>query len=337
MGEFRRTDLCAVAIIGVTVVLSGCTGEAPSPSGQRQEVRFGLALQPPSALAIVAQQEGYFDEAGLDVTVSEYVSGKRALGGLLDGQVDVATTAEVPIVFAAFERRDFAILATIGSVTNEQRIVARRDRGIAEPADLRGKVIATQKASAVHFFLHLFLIRNGMSEKDIGEVRYMKAEQLPPALVDGSIDAFSMREPYVSQAVELLGKDKVTVFAEPGLYFRTEHVVAAKAFLGKEPAAAVKLIRALLRAEAVARADSNRAITVVADMVGVDRSVLATGWGDFELQVTLDQAMITSMEDEARWALDNKLIEADRMPNYLEVIDTAALDELKRQAVTIIR
>jgi ABC-type nitrate/sulfonate/bicarbonate transport system substrate-binding protein len=339
MGQLRRTDRLVVLIIGLAAAVSACAREAPGTSGPRQQVRFGLALQPPSALAIIALQEGFFDEAGLDVTVSEYVSGKRALGGLLAGQVDVATMAEVPIVFAAFERRDFAILATIGSVTNEQRIVARRDRGIADPADLRGKVVATQKASAVHFFLHLFLIHNGLSGKDVagGQIRYMKAEDLPPALADGSIDAFSMREPYVSQAVGLLGRDNVRVFAEPGLYFRTEQLLGRKAFLGEHPPVAVKMIRALLRAEEMARADPNRAVAVVAERLGVAPAVLASGWDDFELQVTLDQAILTSMEDEARWALNEQLVEGDRVPNFLKVIDTTALDELKRSAVTIIR
>ncbi|MES9908569.1 MAG: hypothetical protein ABW150_08700 [Candidatus Thiodiazotropha sp.] len=40
-------------------------------------------------------------------------------------------------------------------------------------------------------------------EKDL-ELSYFKAEQLPDKLASGAIDAFSMREPYISLAREKL-------------------------------------------------------------------------------------------------------------------------------------
>ena len=339
MGSGHRKTV--VAAIATVILLLGAAAlwlaGRPSDDGaaQQRPVRLGLALQPPSALMILAHGEGFFAAEGLDVRVTEYVSGKRALAGLLSAEVDVATTAAVPIVFAAFERKDLKILATIASVGNEQRIVARKSRGIQSPKDLRGKRVATQRGSAVHFFLHLFLTKHGLSGNDV-RLSFMKAEQLPQSLAQGEIDAFSMREPFVSRARGLLAGDAV-VFAEPGLYFRTEHLITTDRFIQGKSGTIRKLLRALLRAEQLARSDPERARRLVAARLDISQSALASSWPDFELEVSLDQALLTSMEDQARWAIESGLTERRAMPNYLEFIHTAGLDAEKPDAVTIIR
>jgi hypothetical protein len=133
-------------------------------------LRIGLSLQPSNALVMVALDQGYFADEGLKVSVKNYPSGTRALSdGMFSGKVDLVTASDVPVVLNSFERQDFSIIATIFKVENLNRIAARADRGVATPVDLKGKRIATQRGSAVHFFLHLFLLENGISEQDIAE------------------------------------------------------------------------------------------------------------------------------------------------------------------------
>jgi ABC-type nitrate/sulfonate/bicarbonate transport system substrate-binding protein len=127
-------------------------------SVQREPVSIALSLEPMSALAVIADTEGFLRKEGLDATIKEYASGRLALQGMLKGEAEFATVADSPIIVSRFERDDFMLLATIASSDNEPKIVARRDRGIARPADLAGKRIGTQKGSAVHFFLHHFLL-----------------------------------------------------------------------------------------------------------------------------------------------------------------------------------
>ena len=302
-------------------------------------VRLGLPLQSTAALAMVAVDAGLMSEEGLDVRVHEYPSGKRALQDLLQGKVDVATCADVPIVFASFQHNDFRIIATIGSLTTSiERVVARKDRGIEKPRDLRGKRIATQRGSAVHFFLHVFLAKHGLSEKDV-EMVFLKAEDLPQALVSGQVDAFSMREPYVGQAVRRLG-DNAVVFADPRVYFRSEHLVASTAFLREHPEQAERIVAAIVRAEELAAGDRDRTIEIVQarlDGDSADPARVGQEIQNLALQVSLSQFLLTSLEDEARWALNFGLVEAAEMPNYLRFIYTDALEAVAPGAVTIIR
>lgn len=324
-----------VALFVLGVVWTRSRGRLQQPAGSApEELTFALALQPPSALVMIALDEGHFEAEGLRIITKEYVSGKRALLGMLAGEVDLASTAEVPVVFQSFERDDFAIVATIGAVDSEQRIVARQSRGISKAGDLAGKHIATQKGSAVHFFLHMFLMKHDLSEKDV-EISFMRAEELPIALADGRIDAFSMREPYVSQAKKLLGDD-ATVFGEPGIYFRTEQLVVRDEFLVDHKEAVRRFVAALMKAKASAREHPPRAEAIVARRLGVTEEALKEFWQGFELRLTLDQSLFVSLEDEARWAIENDLVEAGQAPNFLDFIYADALEAVDPHAVTII-
>lgn len=300
----------------------------------REPVTFGLARESLAALAMVARDRGYFAEAGLDVTVKEYKSGQLALAGFMAGEVAVATTADIPIAFESLVRQDFGIIATIGASDNEPRIIARKDAGIVAPADLRGKRVATQRASAVHFFLHMFLLQNGMTADDVS-VSFMKPDELVRALAEGRIDAFSMREPYISQALKALG-DQGVVFVKPGLYRKTFNVVAANELLKTRPQVARKVLAALLRAEQYAIEHPQQAMGIVAQGLGTRLAEVAGLWADSSLKVSLDQSLLISLEDEAQWIINNKFSHVSQAPSYLALLHLDALKAVDPILVSVI-
>jgi ABC-type nitrate/sulfonate/bicarbonate transport system substrate-binding protein len=292
-------------------------------------------MQESSALAMIAVENGYFAEEGLDCSVTEYVSGKRALTGMLRNEVDAASTAPVPVVFQSFERRDFRIVASIGAVTGLEKLVARRDLGITEPADLRGHTVGTQRGSAVHFFLHLFLLKTGIPSEEVS-LKFMKAEKLPAALEEGRIDAFCMREPYISEAQSLLGEDAVVLEA-PGIYYRSEFLVAMQPVVEEHPDAIRALVGGVRRASEFAEAHPDEAIGIVAGKLGVPRERIEKMWAGFRNRVSLDQSLLASMESQAEWTLKSGLTQGGRIPNYLDFLYLDALESESPEAVTIIR
>lgn len=306
-------------------------------SASEHQIRLGVALQPSSAMIIIAMENGYLSAEGLEIDVKTYPSGKRALlDGLFTGDVDLVSASDAPIVFNSFERQDFRVIASIFSADNFNRVIARRDRGIAKPADLRGKRVATQKASAVHFFLHLFLLENGLSEKDV-QLSFMKAGKLPGALARGDIDAFSMREPYISQAAQLLGPDNAVIFAEPGLYDQSDQVVVLNKILKEKPDAIRRFLKALARAEKFLINDTRKAAGILAKVIKGDRAALETGLSESRYKLELTQSLFLRLEDEARWVIDAKLTRHETTPNFLRFIDTAPLKAVRPDAVTIIK
>jgi sulfonate transport system substrate-binding protein len=332
-----RLAILLAGLIGLCGTSPGTTqATAAEPAEAQEAVRVGLPLQPTAALAIVALAKDYFAGQGLQVVPTAYPSGKFALvKGLFAGMEDLAIASDVPIAIFGFARNDFKIIATVYAADDQNRVIARTDRGISTPRDLRGKRIATQSASAVHFFLSLFLASHGITENEV-EISFVAPHRLPKALANGTIDAFVMREPFISQAKALLGSNAV-VFDAPGLYDQTDHVVVSDAFLDKSPDAVVKILRGLIQAEDYVRANPADAQKIVAERLGVATAIVAAGWPRRSPRVLLDQSLLLRLEAQARWAIRNKLVNSNGVPNYLNVIHLRGLDVVRPRAITVVR
>ncbi len=299
-------------------------------------LRLGLAVQPSNALVFVALRKGLFAKNGLRLEVQEYPSGKRAMNeAFLTGRADIITCSDTPIVFAGLDHSNFRIIASTFTASNLNRVIARKDAGISEPLDLAGKRVATQKASAVHFFLHLFLIENSLSENNV-KLSFMRAESLPSSLRDSEIDAFSMREPYISQAKEMLGENAV-IFAAPGIYEQVEVLLVSQKLVDKNSLAIKKLLRAMLQAEEFTRKHPKETMAIVADRLGVATKALSGIWPQIQFRIALEQSLLLLLEDQARWAIRAGLTTKTAVPNYLELIFFDALKQMKPEAVSIIQ
>jgi ABC-type nitrate/sulfonate/bicarbonate transport system substrate-binding protein len=285
-------------------------------------------------LAIVALDHGLFRDAGLTVELRTYPSGKRALiEGLTAHQVDVAMASDVPTALLGFDDSNFRILASTCQADNVNRIVARRSSGIENAADLRGKRIATQRASAVHYFQDAFLAEHGIGPNQY-HAEFLSAEALVPALKGRRIDAFSMREPYVSAARKALGGD-IEIFAAGGLYPQVDLLVADKDWLAHDPRPASRLIRAMLAAERIYREDPEKAYAVTALRLGVSVQEVAATLDGLP-KISLDQTLLPRLESIGQWATDTGLV-ARETPDYLPLVDAGPLGENAPDRVTLIR
>jgi len=319
--------------------LSACDLTADSTTMSESEImkiRVGLAMQPTSALLIIADEKNYFKEQGLDVHIKKYPSGKRALyQGLLKGDVDVVTLNESPFVMAAFEHESLRAISGIFVDDNTNSIVARRDHGIQLPADLNGKKIATQKASAVHYFMHQFLVENDIEFEHLN-ISFYKAEKLVEKLIRGEIDAFSMREPYVSQARKSLG-DKAIVFEERGIYTQIGLLVGTSNYINKNSIIIKKFLKALNQAEKYIKNERDMAARIISRYIGAGYEGFSASFNQAEVKLKLDQLYITISEDIARWAMMKNLVASDMgVPNYLEKVSIAPLREVSPEAVSLI-
>ncbi|MFA6560349.1 MAG: NrtA/SsuA/CpmA family ABC transporter substrate-binding protein [Verrucomicrobiia bacterium] len=326
--------LCGFMALAVVMSFS-CKPELPPATKKVAPVTLGIGMVPLASLAVIADAEGFFAREGVDVSVRKYASGKLALDAMLAGELQAATAAVTPIVFSSFKRRDFSVVAGIGSSDNDTWIVARRDHGIAKPQDLKGKRIATQEASAVQFFLHMFLLKQGLSEKDV-TICSMAPADFPQALARGEVDACSMREPLISQAAALLGANAVT-FEEPGLYVECYNLLMCGRSLEERPETVRRLLRALVAAETFAKGHPQQAMAIVARAFAVSELTLSRLWPRLDLRVRLNQSLLVALEDQARWAMDGHLVEGATMPNYLQFIHLDAMLSVKPSAVSVIR
>src|SRR5690606_30583143 len=81
------------------------------------------------------------------------------------GTADIATHAETQLLRYSLAHPNLRVIMTV--TEGHYRIVARRSAGIATPADLRGKKVATLANTSAGYFLGLMLGKEGLSLADV--------------------------------------------------------------------------------------------------------------------------------------------------------------------------
>ncbi|MEI6987473.1 MAG: ABC transporter substrate-binding protein [Rhodospirillaceae bacterium] len=326
--------------IGVIVFLAGITVSwmmrgAATSSPDIEPLTLGVAENTGDIPTLIALEKGFCRDEGLDVTIKSWPAGKLAFESMLRGELDVATVADTPIVLQSFKRKDFVIIATFSHNTPYRLIANRRD-GIRVAADLRGHTIGVMAGTTSQFFLHSVLADLGIPISEITEVN-IPSEQSADALVNDRIDAVAAFDPYGYHAELALGDRALVIPYEKGRHEETFNFVTRRDFPKNRPTATQKLLRATQRAIEWARSHPAEAIALVARRLKIDEKVQAKLWDNYHFGLSLDQVLIVSLENQARWAIFNHLGGGEEMPNYLEYIDTSTLEAVLPATVTIIR
>lgn len=300
-----------------------------------EKVTIAYSATPNAALAEVAQKLGYYVQEGLEATPLMRSHGKAALKEVLEGKADFATVAETPVMFAVMEGRKISIIATIEISNKNSAIVARKDRGIRIPRDLRGRKIGATSGTTSDFFMDAFLAVHGISRNDV-EVTDLKPEELQIALVHGDVDAASVFNPYVIQLQRKLG-NRGTILYNEDIYTQTFNIVATQEYIHENPGKIKKMLSALIRAEEFTRRNRVEAQKIVADFSRMDAALVREIWADATFSVRLEQSLVLAMEDESQWAMNSGFIARTKIPNYLDFIYFDGLESVKPEAVRILR
>ena len=317
----------------VTLVL--LAGVALAEPGSGEPMALGLAENAGDIPPIIALDKGFFRAEGLEVRVKAWPAGKLALEATLAGEVEVATVADTPIVVQSFKRRDFVAIATFAH-NNPYRLVARRDRGIHGPADLRGHRVGVMAGTTSQFFLHSVLADNGIGPGEVTEVD-VPAGDSAAAIVSGRIDAVAAFDPQGYDAEKALGDNAILIPYERTRHEETFNYAIRRDVLRDRPEMVRRLLRATQKAIVWMRGNREEAIAIAARRLKVDPAVFRELWGNYRPALTLDQGLIVSLENQARWAMTNHLVTGTEMPNYLDFLDPAPLDAVAPAAVSLIR
>ena len=273
--------------------------------GRKPEVRESLVIAEAGTAAMgllyIAQDQGFFSQEGLAVTLQRHSSGRDTFAAVLAGKADAGTPYDGPVVVNINRGEPIRVLATLALAPGETMVLARRDRNISTPAELRGKRIAIIAHTNAEYLLSVLLGSAGLQPTDVVYVPLQPDESVA-ALMEGRVDAMANWSPYWQAARDQLGVDKVSLFTRPEFLEIAMLCTTAPALKARRPAFE-KLLRALLRAEAFNQQQRDVAQQIISRaLLGkIMPEVLRERWAVDQLMVRLDHRLLTSLENESRW------------------------------------
>jgi ABC-type nitrate/sulfonate/bicarbonate transport system substrate-binding protein len=212
---------------------------------------------------------------------------------------------------------------------------ARKNSGIKTPADLKGKRVGTIKGTSAHYFAYMYLLEHKIDPATVTISFYPSAE-IPEALKNGQVDAIVAFEPYAYLS-EMAMPGQTIALPKSALFRETFNLVAMKSWTGQHPEIVKKMLRAVDKAITFAQQNKQESIGILIKNAKFSKEMLEAVWDDYIFQLTLDNSMLSTLEDEARWAIQNKLVDQQKMPNYLDFYYLDAMKAVKPGAVSIVK
>jgi NitT/TauT family transport system substrate-binding protein len=328
----------AIILASLAVVFCGFGLSACSPgsgSGKLETLTVAMVPTELNALFYIAEAQKLFAANGLQVTLKEdYDSGASAAAGMLNGEADIALAAEFPVVRQVFNKTDITDFGTITKYENTY-IICRTDSGIKTIQDLKGKKVGVTLKTISEFYLGRTLDLNGINIQQVTLVD-TRAPDSEKAIAGRGVDAVATWEPWVAQINQRMGKEVITMPLQSGQYAYW-NLVSTSRWIHNHPNMIKRLIKSLVQAESYVASHQSEAKAIVRKRMTFDATYMEIIWPRYQFALSLDQSLITAMEDEARWVIKNNLTKEKQIPDFMDYIYVDGLKAIKPEAVKIIR
>ncbi|MCE4537055.1 sulfonate ABC transporter substrate-binding protein [Pelomonas sp. P7] len=234
-----------------------------------------IGFQKSASLLTLQKSSGSLEKrlAPLGVAVKwvEFPAGPQLLEGLNVGAVDVGFVGEAPPIFAQAAGARFVYIGHDPAAPEAEALVVPKDSPIRSLADLKGRKIALNKGSNVHYLLVKALEKQGLKYGDIQPV-YLPPADARAAFERGAVDAWVIWDPFLA-AVEKQSGARVLLDGR-GLVNNYAYYLAERGFAQQHP----ELIQALFddsQAQAAyVKANTRAAAAVIAPLQGLEPEVV---------------------------------------------------------------
>ena len=161
----------ALALLALALGLAACGEKSEDGGGEAQP--FSLTLDfypnPDHAGIYMAQKLGYFEEAGLDLTIQTPSDPAAPIKLLAAGRTDLAISYEPEVILAEEQGLDVVAVAALVDRPLTSMIWLRKS-GIKGIGSLRGKTIATAGIPYQDAYLKTILARADLTPSDVETV-----------------------------------------------------------------------------------------------------------------------------------------------------------------------
>jgi len=209
--------------------------------------------------------------SNVQVVWKEFPAGPQLLEALSVGAIDLGHAGETPPVFAQAAGVPLVYVACEDPSPQSEAIVVLKDSPIQSVEQLKGKRVALNKGSNVHYLLVQALEHAGLTYQDIEPV-FLPPADARVAFESGSVDAWAVWDPFFAVA-ESAGGTRVLVNGE-NLVSNRGFYLASRKFATEHPDVLQQLIVELARTSDWVSTHADEAIGFISNNLGIDQDII---------------------------------------------------------------
>lgn len=322
MRTLRTRALQAVAVITVLAATAACGGgeenDSASNGDEMRQVTVGLIPIVDVAPIYLGDEQGFFEERNIELTMESGQGGAAIVPGVMSGQFQFGFSNVTSLMLARGENLPLKVVAPGNSSTGVEgedfsAVVVADDSPIQSAADLEGKTVAVNTLNNIGTITVRESVRQAGGNPDSVKFVELGFPDMPAAVAQGNVDAAWVVEPFVAisegQGHRVIAWNLVDTFPELMIagYFTSEKLMA------DDPELVEDFVAALTESLEYAEANPDETKAILKTYTEIDDATLEA--------VTLPKFPTTINEESTQKLAD--LAEADGLVK--EPVDVAAL------------
>lgn len=342
----RVAGLLAGGLIA-TALLAGCqTTNEPAAPGDEElpQLSFGVLRAPTGALAVVADDHGWYADAGVEMEFKSFAEGggPAIIQAMAGGEPDIALLNLATTVLALGQGTfDVQIVAVASNPSEALPLLSIPEIKTVE--DLRGRKVSTPPSGGLYYVLAATLQKFGMTFDDI-DFKPLPVGEAQAAFLTGKIDAV-VSSANGAQLIQNAKPDTHVLFDgtdfEPADHFGMPDVIIATQDAVKNKPEAIASFLKAYHGKAIGEFLNNpdsqsqavEEIQAYMESVGAGVELELTAavvdaieWYDFDdaKEILQSDEFLATTKAQAQFWLDSGVIE--EMPDVEGAINTTLID-----------
>lgn len=278
----RMTAPLALAAVSA-LLLAGCSSsasEADTSESGATTITVGIGTWIGYGALWVAEEQGYFEEAGLDVEFETFNTDRDKASAFVSGQLDVTTVASQTLLQLAEEGVDMTAFYVLDTSLQADSVLAGPD--ITSFADLKGKKLAWEEGSPSDLLIHWALREYGMTDADVEKIP-MDANSVGTALIAGQVDGAGTYEPYITEVKTKNAGIHAVVTAAEAEGIISDVLLVKNEWAEKNADTLTALVSAIGKAADYYASEPEAAQQIIADALETPLEELATSFAGVEI------------------------------------------------------
>jgi sulfonate transport system substrate-binding protein len=310
----RRAWLARAAALlaGAATIVSAPVLAQPRP----EQLRIGY--QKSASLFVYQKSIGSLEKKlapqGVTVKWVEFPAGPQLLEGLNVGAIDVGYVGEAPPIFAQAAGAQFVYVGHDPQAPLAEAIAVPKDSALKSVAELKGRKVALNKGSNVHYLLVRLLEKAGLKYADIQPV-FLPPADARAAFERGAVDAWVIWDPFLAAVEKQTG---ARILADGrGVVNNYQYYLAERGYAEKYPQVIKALFDDSVEQGRWLTANVHAAAEKVAPLQGLDVEVVELSLRRYPLGVVpLTPAIAAEQQKIADVFFELKLI-----PKPIRILD----------------
>ena len=277
--KFWAKSLILSSVVAGAIMMSGCGKK------EAETVTLNIGFQKYGLLPVIKARgslETALEKQHVKVKWVEFTAGPQLLEGLNVGSVSLGEVGEAPPIFAQAANANLVYVANQPAMPTAEALIVQKDSPIQSIKDLKGKRVALNKGSNVHYLLLKLLEANNLKLDDI-QVVYLPPADARAAFEKGAVDAWVIWDPFFAAAEQQIGA-RVIANGE-NLVKNYQFYMADRKFAEQNPEVVKAVINELNVAADWMTKNQDEAAKILEKPTGLDASILKTSIGRMNLGV----------------------------------------------------